>query len=170
MSWKPLLEMGIFRVETRVADGPSGPHPVVRLDTADWVNIVAVTPDGDCVLVRQHRFGIEEVTVEIPGGIIDPGEEPLAAGMRELREETGFGGGTWHPLGYVHPNPAIQTNKTWMFLAEGVMPVGAQEPDPHEDIQVELASVEEVGFLLRAGVISHALAVVALQRWLSGLA
>jgi ADP-ribose pyrophosphatase len=166
VSWKTLLEMGIFRVETRLADSPGGPHPVARLVTADWVNVVALTTEGQVVLVRQHRFGIEEEAVEIPGGIVDPGEAPLQAAVRELREETGYGGGRWSDLGFVHPNPAIQTNRTFLFLAEGVVLEGPQEPDPTEAITVELAPAAAIPGLLAAGRITHALAVVGLQRWL----
>lgn len=164
MSWKPLLSHPLFTVETRLHEGRAGPFPVARLRTADWVNVVPVTPDGDVVLVRQLRFGIEAETLEIPGGIVEEGEDPMVAAARELREETGFSGGRWTALGSVRPNPAIQSNRTWLFLAEGVERADDQALDPTEDITVELHPFTTLRELLESGRIDHALAVVSLQR------
>src|SRR6266567_1508471 len=76
----------------------------------DWVSVVPVTDDGNFVLVRQYRHGIDAPTLEVPGGIIDEGQDPAGAAIRELREETGYGQGTLVPLGVSHPNPALQNN------------------------------------------------------------
>jgi len=166
MSWKPLLDHPLFRIEARQVDTPRGPFGVVRMNTADWVNVVPVTAGGQVVLVRQYRFGVEASTLEVPGGVAEPGEEPAHAAARELREETGYGGGTWQALGYVHPNPAIQNNRTWLYVARGVELLGPPEPDPTESIEVELHPLGEVAHLLRSGAVTHALAVVTLQRLL----
>ena len=82
----------------------------------DWVNVIALTPAGELVLVRQFRYGINDFSTEIPGGVIDAGEDPLAAGVRELREETGYVGGSARLLGSVHPNPAMQGNRCHLVL------------------------------------------------------
>src|SRR5579859_5168356 len=95
----------------------------------DWVSVVPVTKDGDFVLVRQYRIGIDAPTLEIPGGVIDDGQEPAFAALRELREETGYGGGTLVSLGATQPNPALQNNWHHMFLADGVERVGETEFD-----------------------------------------
>lgn len=154
----------ILRVETFPVRGQDRVHEYVRMRFPDWVNVVAVTDDKHLVLVRQLRHGIDEVTLEVPGGAVDPGEDPATAAMRELREETGYGGGRVVPLGHVAVNPAIQDNRTWLFAALDVRRVGAPQPDPTEQIEVVLRETSETSALLDYGEITHSLAVVALQR------
>ncbi|MCB9765280.1 MAG: NUDIX hydrolase [Alphaproteobacteria bacterium] len=133
----------------------------------DWVNVVALTEDDRLVLVRQHRFGIDQETLEIPGGCVDPGETPAEAAVRELREETGYGGGALAPMGVVWSNPAIQDNRTWLFAMRGARRLGAPELGPGEqDLRVELRPRAALPGMLERGAIDHALAVVALQRFL----
>ena len=88
------------------------------INAPDWVNVVALTPDRQLVLVRQFRFGLDDFSVEIPGGVMDPGENAIAAGVRELREETGYIGTAARLLGVVHPNPAMQNNRCHLVLVE----------------------------------------------------
>ena len=128
----------------------------------DWVNVVAVTPENTIILVRQFRFGSNEFSLEVPGGVIEAGEDPLAAGMRELSEETGYGGAA-RLLGSVHPNPAILDNRCHFVLAENASPKGAVSWDPDEEIQVVTAPVEQALGWARSGVITHALTVAALM-------
>lgn len=98
----------------------------IVLESVDWVNMVALTPDGRSVMVRQFRFGVGYSTLETPGGMVDPGEDPLTAAQRELREETGYTGGTWTYLGAVEPNPAFHDHLCHHFLARDVVPSHAQ--------------------------------------------
>src|SRR5262245_39801555 len=93
-------------------------HPVrgtekdfIVMHAPDWVNVLALTRDGQLVLVRQFRFGIDAFSLEVPGGVMEAGEDPVEAGLRELREETGYTGARARLLGIVHPNPAIQSNR-----------------------------------------------------------
>ena len=144
-------------------------HPVrgterdfVVVHAPDWVNVIAVTPDGRLVLVRQFRYGINEFSLEIPGGVMEAGEDPVAAGLRELREETGFTGAPAKLLGSVHPNPAIQSNRCHFVLVEAAVASHALEWDADEEIQVTTEPVDAVLALARAGGISHGLVLDAL--------
>lgn len=164
---RTLLQHPLFRVEGWAVPRRDGGHTqVVRMCSTPWVNVVPLTEDGHLVLVRQHRYGIEADTLEIPGGVAEAGEDPMAAAARELLEETGYGGGHWEPLGWVWSNPAIMDNRTWMYLARGVRLVGQQDLDPTEDVTVELVPVARLPELLDSGAIAHSLAVVSLQRFL----
>jgi ADP-ribose pyrophosphatase len=129
----------------------------------DWVNVVALTPDDRLVLVRQFRYGIDDFSLEIPGGMIDPGEDPVAAARRELREETGYAGGPAHLLGSVHPNPAIQNNRCHLVLVENVQLQGATDWDHDEEIEVSTAPAADVLAWARAGRITHSLVLCALS-------
>src|SRR5664279_4692538 len=102
----------------------------------DWVNVLALTPDHRLVLVRQFRFGVDAFSLEIPGGVMEPDEDPVAAGLRELREETGFTGRGARLLGSVHPNPAIQSNRCHIVLVEEAVRTEALEWDADEEIEV----------------------------------
>lgn len=134
------------------------------VEAPDWVNVVAYTDDDHCVLIRQFRFGTGEITLEIPGGIIDEGETPFAAAQRELREETGYEAARWTGLGSIAPNPAFQRNRIHTFFAEGCRRVGELQLDPGEDIEVELVPVSKVDELLARGELDHALVAIAFQK------
>ncbi|TMQ19793.1 MAG: NUDIX hydrolase [Deltaproteobacteria bacterium] len=128
---------------------------------ADWVNVIALTGDDRVVLLRQFRFGAARVCLEIPGGIIEPGESPCAAAARELAEETGYTGGSFELIGKVAPNPAIQDNTLYTVLARGVALTRPPAPDDSEVLAVETAALADCQRRLVAGDIDHALVVVA---------
>ena len=145
-----------------VADPRTGhEHPRVVIDSPDWVNIIAVTKDDQLVLIRQYRFGTNETTLEIPGGMVEPGEEPAVAAARELEEETGYVPGRVVRLGQVHPNPAIQSNRCHSYLALDCVKAHEGRQDQGEDITVELHPRSAVPQLILAGTITHSLVVVA---------
>jgi 8-oxo-dGTP pyrophosphatase MutT (NUDIX family) len=127
------------------------------INAPDWVNVVALTPERHLVLVRQFRFGINDFSLEIPGGIIDPGEDPVTAGLRELREESGYVGTSARLLGSVHPNPAMQSNRCHLVLVEGACRAAELEWDPDEEFTIMTRPVDEVYALAEQGGITHAL-------------
>lgn len=135
----------------------------VVLETPDWVNVLAFTPDRRLVVVQQFRFGISDITVEIPGGMVDPGENSEQAARRELREETGFEAARWRYLGSVEPNPAFQDNLCHHWLAEDARAVAEPALDEGEDIRVATLALDEVKSAVTAGVIRHSLVLCALS-------
>lgn len=128
----------------------------------DWVNVLAVTPDERIVLVQQFRYGIDELSWEIPGGVMEAGEDPVTAGLRELREESGFTGARARLLGTVHPNPAIQSNRCHFVLVEDAVQSHALEWDQDEELFTTTEPVADVLAKARAGGITHALVLNAL--------
>lgn len=143
------------------------------IDSNDWVNVIPVTPEGALVFVAQYRHGTEEVTLEVPGGLVDPeDEDPAAAARREMQEETGYDTDDLVYLGVVAPNPAIQSNRCFTYLARGARQVGVPQPDGTEELAVHLVRPEAVPGLIVGGQITHALVVAAFylyEQWLRGL-
>jgi len=160
----PAGDFKVFRVVRQKRrhrrDGREGEFSIIR--PYDWVVALAVTPARELVMVRQFRFGVDGLTWEMPAGCLDAGEEPVAAAVRELREETGFGGGAARVLGWNHPNPALQTNRCWYCLVPDARPIAAVEPDPHEDLEVCVLPLTQAYRWGRQGRISHALALAGL--------
>ncbi len=131
------------------------------IDSRDWVVVVARTPKGELVLVRQFRWGADELSWELPGGIIDPGEDPVEAGLRELQEETGYvarrGG---RLIGQCRPNPAILNNHCHVVLAEDVvLHESGTDWDEHEEMEVRAIAESTVMAWARDSKIAHALAL-----------
>ena len=155
----PIFDLQSIRFQhpTRTA-----PRDFFVIAAPDWVNVVALTTDRQLVLVRQFRYGIDDFSLEIPGGLIDPGEDPVVAGLRELKEETGFSGGSARLLGGVHPNPAMQNNRCHFVFVEGVERTALVNWDENEEMAVTTLPVDEVYALAYQGVISHAMVLDAL--------
>jgi 8-oxo-dGTP pyrophosphatase MutT (NUDIX family) len=163
-------ETPVFTLFKRIAQHPEGMEGTFYVvDTPDWVNVVAITPDEKIILIDQYRHGMQAITTEIPGGMVDPGETPLESAQRELLEETGYRAQEWIEIGLVEANPAIMHNRTYSFLALGCQQVQDQETDKHEEISIHTYDASAVFSLIDDGTIRHALVVAALahyQRWL----
>lgn len=149
------------RKDTRRSD-EFGEHDFFLLEFPDWVNVVAIREDGQVILVRQYRHGFEEINLEIPGGVVDPGEEPAVAAARELLEETGYIPEHMQLLSAVSVNPAIQGNWCHMFLATGCRLSGRQNLDGTESIDVETVPLPRLTALLKSGEIHHSLNCLAI--------
>jgi 8-oxo-dGTP pyrophosphatase MutT (NUDIX family) len=165
ISSKPLGDFRIFslRSDLKISPRTGQPHEFFVIDSVNWVNVVAVTPDRQIVLVEQYRQATDTVELEIPGGMMDPGDpSPEAAGCRELREETGYEGQRARVIGRVFPNPAIMTNTCFTLLVEDCRPVAPVQFDSSEDLTTRLAPVSEVAGLVASGKIRHCLVVAAL--------
>jgi ADP-ribose diphosphatase len=165
LSSKPLGDYRIFTVRSdeKVSPRTGQRHDFYIIDSVDWVNVLAVTPDEQLVMVEQYRHGTNTVELEIPGGIMDASEtSPVETGLRELREETGYEGEKARLLGNVFANPAIMSNTCHTVIVENCVLKHAVEFDSGEDLITRLVPVAEIPQMVVAGKIRHPLVMVAL--------
>lgn len=162
---RPVGDFRIFtiRSDRRVSPRTTKEHDFYIIDCANWVNVIALTPDRQLVMVEQYRHGSETLELEIPGGMMDPSDSsPEAAGVRELREETGYEGERPRIIGRILPNPAIMSNVCYTVLVENCRLNHPPQMDHAEDLVTRLIPVSEFPALVAAGKIQHSLVVVAL--------
>ncbi len=151
-----------LRVDTRTSPRTGRDLDFYVLESRDWVNVVARTRRGALVMIRQFRHGSGAVELEIPGGAIDPADpDPVAAGIRELREETGYEGSRGRVIGSVRPNPAFLDNNCYTVLVEDCALARRPSPDQGEDIATRLMDLRQVRSAIAQGAISHALVIAA---------
>ena len=136
------------------------------LEYPDWVNVIAITTDGQFVMERQYRHAARKISLELPCGVMEEGETPLEAAQRELLEETGFGGGQWKKLMELSPNPSAMSNTTHCFLAIGVEKIAEQHLDETEELSVLFMTKEEVKRMLNENQICQALMVAPLYKYI----
>ena len=153
-------------------------HPRFRLDTVElangktfepmvfefrsWANVLAITKNNEVVLVKQYRHGVQENLLELPGGVVDEGEDPLEGARRELMEETGYSAKNIVEVGRIYPNPAIQHNTLFCYVATDVEKIGVQHLDEAEEIEVHLVPLDDLVEMVRRGEFRHALHVAVL--------
>lgn len=162
LRWKKLASEKVysdrwFQARADKCEFPDGriiePYYVVELP--NWANIFVVTSDEKIVLVRQYRYPVDQVTYELPGGVIDRGEDPKAAAIREMKEETGFHSDEVEFVCQLSPNPAINNNTAYFFLAKNAIPGEKKSFDAFEDIDICLFTKEEFLQLLRENKMQH---------------
>lgn len=132
------------------------------LESPDWVNVLPITDDGHVLLVAQYRHGTNMVSLETPGGLIEPGEAPEAAAARELREETGYTARSFRVLGETDANPAFMTNRFTAVLAEGASLTDPTAWDEHEELAPQLVPLATLPQLIQSGAIRNTFSVLPL--------
>ena len=137
----------VVRRRMRQADGRESDWDLI--DSPDSVVVLALTPEGLVVGIRQFRPGPDRVMASLPGGLVDEGESVRDAGVRELREETGYVGSSWDLV--THTTPYKSTERRWVVVAHDCVLEGAPSPDEHEDIAVCLLTVAELRDQMRSG-------------------
>lgn len=162
--WK-VLETNYFRPRLRIdkcelANGNLLDATIFEFRS--WANIVALTRNGDVVLVKQYRHGVCQALVEFPGGVVEDDEDPMAGARRELLEETGYTSANIIEIGKIYPNPALQTNTLHCFLALDAERVSGQNLDAGEDIEVHLMALDELIAMAKRGEFPHALMTAVL--------
>lgn len=157
----------IFSLRTDKARSPrtGEEHDFYVLESTDWVNVIPLTPEGRIILVRQYRHGRRQMSLEIPGGIVEDQDSPESAARRELMEETGFRESEMIPIGMVHPNPAFLSNCCYTFVARDVVRIGDLQLDEKEDIEVLERPLTDIPSMIREGQITHSLVLAAFYRF-----
>ena len=171
--WKVLRSEYLFRRPWLTArkDCVQLPSGVINeeyyvLEYPTWIKVIALTPEGKMVMIRQYRHGLGRTCYELVAGVMDPTDAtPEEAARRELMEETGYGGGRWLPFTVLSPNASACNNVSHCFLALGVTPQGDRHLEPTEDITVHLLSEDEVHRLLVNDEIKQALMAAPLWRF-----
>ncbi|MFZ6678646.1 NUDIX hydrolase [Undibacterium sp. Tian12W] len=144
-------------------------EPYYVLHEADWVHVFAQADDGRILTVKQFRYGVKKVCIELPGGVIDEGETALLAAQRELLEETGYTATHWQSLGTMYANPARQTNTIHLFFATGLSLKNEQQLDVSEDIEFDFLAIPEIQQKIETNEFSQALHVASFYRGLHAL-
>lgn len=165
-----VFDSNIFKVQSFSCfhPGKSIEHDFHILIMPDWINIVALTEDDKFIMVRQHRLGTNEFTLETPAGLIEKAEDPGAAAVRELMEETGYRPKNITLMKKLYANPAIMNNYIYFYLATGCSKIGKQNLDLVEDIEVNLYSKQEVRAMMQDGRINHSIIITALCLYFMG--
>jgi 8-oxo-dGTP pyrophosphatase MutT (NUDIX family) len=162
--WK-ILETNYFRPRFRIDKCELGNGKFLDatiFEFRSWANVMALTKSGEVVLIQQYRHGVRDVLWEFPGGVVEDEEDPLEGARRELLEETGYAASQMIEIARLYPNPALQTNTLYGYLALDAEKVSEQVLDAGEDIEVHLVPLEELIGMARRGDFPHALMTAVL--------
>ena len=169
MAWKIIKKVDVFSnkflslTEKQSKHPHLGNHNFYCIEFPHWVNVVPITKNNELIIVKQYRHGLEEYTLETPGGVVDPGETPLSTAQRELLEETGYIG-DFTSLGKVAANPAIQGNFCHMYMVQNCVKASKQNLDPTEEIDIMLVPLNDVVSYINSEKIVHSLSVVSILK------
>jgi ADP-ribose pyrophosphatase len=168
ISSRKVGNFGVFsiRSDRKISPRTRQEHDFFVIESVNWVNVIALTPDQQLVMVEQYRHGSGTVELEVPGGLMDAKDgSPEMTGRRELREETGYEGERAGVIGQVFPNPAIMSNTCFTVLIENCHRVHPVELDRGEDLTTQLVPVSEFPRLVANGRIRHSLVIAALYHF-----
>tara|TARA_B100001123_G_scaffold72007_1_gene80848 strand:+ start:237 stop:776 length:540 start_codon:yes stop_codon:yes gene_type:complete len=150
-----------FREDKVLSPKTESAHPVWVMDAPTWINIIPITKKQKVIMIKQYRFGSREISLEIPGGMVDADEGAFSAAIRELKEETGYGSNEVHEIGKISPNPALMSNQAYSYVAYNVEKIGNQQLDDMEDIEVMEVDLDKIPDLIKNGEINHTLVISA---------
>ncbi len=168
LSSKAVGDFHIFQIRSDRKRSPrtGRSHDFYVIDCVNWVNVIALAPDKQLVMVEQYRHGSDTVELEIPGGMMDSTDQsPIVAGLRELREETGYEGELPVIIGEIFPNPAIMSNTCYTLLVQNCHLRHAPAFDHGEDLITRVVPVDKLPDLVSSGQIRHSLVVAALYHF-----
>lgn len=156
-----------IRTDTAVSPRTGTEHDFHIIESEDWINVIPLTSGDQVIMIRQYRHGSRKVTLEIPGGLIEPRDTPEKAAARELLEETGYQAEALVQIGVVNPNPALFNNRCYTYVAQNVKKIHDPMPDQPEDIEVVPIHLLEIPKLIRTGEIDHAMVITAFYWYFS---
>jgi 8-oxo-dGTP pyrophosphatase MutT (NUDIX family) len=159
-------DFGIVQIHKKQARSPrtGDVRDILAIDFPDWVLVLAITPEKEVVMVRQYRHGIERICLELPGGLVDPGDaSPAVAAKRELLEETGYQSVEFVPIGECYPQPAVLSNRCFFFLAKNAQKVQEPELDAGEDLEILTTPLKEISSKITNKHINHGMVCLAFQ-------
>ena len=157
-----------IRTDTAISPRTGTEHDFYIIESEDWINVIPLTADHQVVMIRQYRHGSRKITLEIPEGLVDPGDTQEKAAARELWEETGYEAQEFVKIGVINPNPALFNNRCYTFVARNVQKTHDPTPDQAEDIETILVPLVDISELIQQGKIDHAIVVAAFHFYFLG--